>query len=176
LTCVLWNLQLRVGMLLLAGEGTPSILSHGLIRLLRLGHRLPGWGLEDRVAISRSTPRFNYECERHALFDGSGQVTRSQDPLTAIQAHVSYTMRRCAVVRRRRRDCGQWAADREAVEQQCGRDGVVAVDEGAIDQVRVQIGRDREHWAKFTTIGVGWQYVWFSRRQSRRSGGRCSRR
>jgi hypothetical protein len=84
------------GMLLLASEGTPSILSHVLIWLLRSGHRLPRWGLEDPAAISRSTRGSDYKCERHALFDGCGQVTRSQYPLTAIQAHVSYTMRRGA--------------------------------------------------------------------------------
>jgi len=62
------------------------------------------------------------------------------------------------VVRRRHRDCGQWGR-RPRGSRTAGQAGRVAVDEGAIDQVRVQLGRDREHWAKFTTIGVRLQYV-----------------
>ena len=50
---------------------------------------------------------------------------------------------------------GSGAADREAVEQQGRRDGV-AIDEGAIDQVRVQLGRDREHWAN---VHYDWRQV-----------------
>ena len=59
------------------------------------------------------------------------------------------------MVRRRHRDCGQWGR-RPRGSRTAGQAGRVAVDEGAIDQVRVQLGRDREHWAN---VHYDWRQV-----------------
>ena len=91
LTCVLWNLQLRN--VAVSARGRAQYLEPRPYSASPVGTSFAQVGLEDPAAISCSTHGSDYECERHALFDGCGQVIRSQDPLTAIQAYMSYTMR-----------------------------------------------------------------------------------
>jgi len=101
----------------------------------------------------------------------TGHSTKSQGPLTALQAHVSYTVRR-----------GLWVA----FDSTWYGGGAVTVDNGTPTErqantrlggtVSVPLAKQQSFkfsystgvsgriGSKFTTISGGWQYVWFDRR------------
>ena len=101
----------------------------------------------------------------------TGNSTRSQDPLTTLQAHVSYTVRR-----------GLWLA----FDSTWYGGGGVTVNNGPPSErqsnsrlggtVSLPVARQQSFkfsyssgvsgriGSKFTTISGGWQYVWFNRR------------
>ena len=134
------------------------------------------WSFKPEIGVSYPVKKLDLDLYAGAWFfteNGNfypGQVTRSQDPLTAIQAHVSYTVRRslwlafdatwygggAATV-------GSGAPTERQSNSRVGGTVSLPLAKGQSIKIAYSSGVTGNVGAKFNTIGAGWQYVWFRR-------------
>ena len=135
------------------------------------------WSFKPEIGVSYPLKKVDLDFYAGAWFftDNrsfyTGLSTRSQRPLTALQAHASYMVRR-----------GLWVA----VDSTWYGGGAVTVDNGTPSErqsnsrlgatasfplakrqsfkIAYSSGVSGRIGSKFTTIAGGWQYVWFDRR------------
>jgi hypothetical protein len=144
-------------------------------KLINLGTNR--WSFKPEVGVSYPVKKLDLDLYAGAWFfmeNGNfypGQVTRSQDPLTAIQAHVSYTVRRSLWMAFDATWYGGGAGivgnGPPTQRQSNSRAGVTVslpLAKGQSIKFAYSSGVTGNVGAKFTTIGIGWQYVWFNRR------------
>jgi Putative MetA-pathway of phenol degradation len=145
---------------------------YGSTKLINLGTNR--WALKPEVGFSYPVRRFYLDLYAGAWFFSDnnsyypGSANRSQEPLTALQAHVSYTLRR-----------GLWAAldstwygggansvngAPPSERQSNSRIGAtVSLPLPARQSIKVAYssGVSGTIGAKFTTLTISWQRVWF---------------
>ena len=144
-------------------------------KLINLGTNR--WSFKPEVGVSYPVKKLDLDLYAGAWFfmeNGNfypGQVTRSQDPLTAIQAHASYTVRRSLWMAFDATWYGGGAGSvgngPPTLRQSNSRAGgtvSLPLAKGQSIKFAYSSGVTGNVGAKFTTIGVGWQYVWFNRR------------
>jgi Putative MetA-pathway of phenol degradation len=148
---------------------------YGNTKLINIGTNR--WSFKPEVGVSYPVKKLDLDLYAGVTFfteNGAfytGQSIRTQEPLTALQAHVSYTIRR-----------GLWAA----IDSTWYGGGSTVVNGGAPSErqgnsrlgatislpiktqqsvkVTYSSGVSGNIGQKFNTVGVGWQYVWFGRR------------
>ena len=148
---------------------------YGSTKLINIGTNR--WSFKPELGVSYPVKKFDLDLYASGLFFTTnhnfytGQSVRTQAPLTAIQAHVSYTVRPRL-----------WAA----FDATWYGGGAVTVDGGAPSErqsnsrlgatislplrkqqslkVNYSSGVSGRIGSKFNTIAVGWQYVWFDHR------------
>ena len=141
-------------------------------KLINLGTNR--WGFKPEIGVSWPVKKLDLDLYASALFYTAnasfypGQSDRTQSPLAAVQAHVSYTVRR-----------GLWAAvdstwyaggattvngGKPTERQQNSRIGAtvsVPLRKQQSLKFSYSSGVSGTIGSKFTTIQGGWQYVWF---------------
>ena len=144
-------------------------------KLINLGTNR--WSFKPELGVSYPWRKFDLDLYGGAWFftdNGNfypGLMNRSQAPLTAVQAHVSYTVRR-----------GLWVAvdstwygggettvnggpptDRQS-NSRLG--ATVSLPLGKMQSLKVAYssGVSGNIGSKFNTVSVGWQHIWFDRR------------
>jgi Putative MetA-pathway of phenol degradation len=148
---------------------------YGSTKLINIGTNR--WSFKPELGVSYPVKKFDLDLYASGMFFTTnynfytGQSVRTQAPLTAIQAHVSYTVRPRL-----------WAA----FDATWYGGGASTVDGGAPSErqsnsrlgatislplrkqqslkVNYSSGVSGRIGSKFSTISVGWQYVWFDHR------------
>ena len=148
---------------------------YGSTKLINIGTNR--WSFKPELGVSYPVKKFDLDLYASGLFFTTnhnfytGQSVRVQAPLTAIQAHVSYTLRPRL-----------WAA----FDATWYGGGAVTVDGGTPSErqsnsrlgatislplqkqqslkINYSSGVSGNIGSKFNTIAVGWQYVWFDHR------------
>jgi hypothetical protein len=149
---------------------------YGNTKLINLGTNR--WSFKPEIGVSYPVKKLDLDFYAGAWFFTenrsfyTGQSVRTQEPLTALQAHVSYTVRR-----------GLWAA----FDATWYGGGAVTVDNGTPTEregnsrlggtvsmplwkgqslkVAYSSGVSGSIGSNFTTVNAGWQYVWLDRRR-----------
>lgn len=148
---------------------------YGNTKLINIGTNR--WSFKPEIGVSWPVKKLDLDLYAGAWFFTDnrsfymGHSTRSQDPLTTLQAHISYTVRR-----------GLWVAidstwygggsvtvdngtpsERQA-NSRLGATVSVPLAKGHSFKVAYSDGVSGRVGSKFSTITVGWQYVWFDHR------------
>jgi Putative MetA-pathway of phenol degradation len=148
---------------------------YGNTKLINIGTNR--WSFKPEIGVSWPIKKLDLDLYAGAWFFTDnrsfymGHSTRSQDPLTTLQAHISYTVRR-----------GLWVAfdstwygggattidngaptDRQA-NSRLGATVSLPLGRGHSFKVAYSDGVSGRVGSKFTTITGGWQYVWFDHR------------
>ncbi len=135
------------------------------------------WSFKPELGVSYPVKKLDLDLYGSAWFftdNGNfypGQLNRSQQPLTAVQAHVSYTVRRSLWLAVDSTWYGGGAATvaggAPSQRQSNSRLGATAsfpLAKGQSFKITYSSGVSGNVGAKFNTIGAAWQYVWFDHR------------
>jgi hypothetical protein len=148
---------------------------YGNTKLVNLGTNR--WSFKPEIGVSYPVKKLDLDFYAAAWFFTAnrsfytGQSTRTQEPLTSLQAHVSYTLRQRLWVAF---DAtwyggGSVTVDGGAPTPRQGNSrlgGTVSMPlkKGQSVKVAYSSGVSGRVGADFSTISVGWQYVWIDRR------------
>jgi hypothetical protein len=148
---------------------------YGSTKLINLGTNR--WSFKPEIGISYPVKRVDLDLYAGATFFTenssfyTGQAVKTQDVLTSLQGHVSYTVRPRLWVAMDSTWYGGGATHTNggpAVGRQGNSrlGGTVSVPlwKGQSLKVSYSSGVSGDVGAKFNTLGVGWQYVWLDRR------------
>jgi hypothetical protein len=134
------------------------------------------WSFKPELGVSYPVKKLDLDLYASAWFftdNGDfypGQLTRSQDPLTAVQAHVSYTVRRSLWVAVDSTWYGGGvstvtggAPSQRQSNSRLGATLSLPLAKGQSFKVAYSSGVSGNVGSKFNTISAGWQYAWFDR-------------
>lgn len=148
---------------------------YGNTKLINLGTNR--WSFKPEIGVSYPVKKFDLDFYAGAWFFTenrsfyTGQSTRTQEPLTALQVHLSYTLRQRLWVAFDSTWYGGGAtsvnggtpSDRQG-NSRLGGTVSLPLKKGQSLKINYSSGVTGNIGANFNTVGVAWQYVWIDRR------------
>ncbi|HEY6374592.1 MAG TPA: transporter [Edaphobacter sp.] len=135
------------------------------------------WSFKPELGVSYPVKKLDLDLYAGAWFftdNGNfypGQLTRSQEPLTAVQAHVSYTVRRSLWVAVDSTwygggvaTAGNGPPSGRQSNSRLGATVSLPLAKRQSFKISYSSGVSGRIGSKFNTISGGWQYVWFDHR------------
>jgi Putative MetA-pathway of phenol degradation len=149
---------------------------YGSTKLVNLGTNR--WSFKPEFGISYPIRKVDLDLYAAAEFFTAnssyytGQSVKTQDPLTSLQGHVSYTVRRGLWVAIDGTWYGGGAAsvnggtptERQA-NSRLGATASLPLARGQSLKIAYSSGVSGNVGSQFSTVGLGWQYVWFDKRR-----------